>query len=62
MAERFALARRKPGTHLPPELKNRAIGTATVKYPLGSVFAEQPNLALLARIAQGLRDLNNGSP
>jgi hypothetical protein len=61
MAERFALARRKPGTHLPPELKNRAIGIAAVEYPPGSGFCEQPDLVLLTRIAEGLRDLNNGS-
>ena len=62
MPERSRLAQRRPGTHLHPALKNRAAGAAAVDYPYGSSSADRPDLALLTRLARGLRDLDNGSP
>lgn len=51
MHERRPLARRAPGTHLHPAFRNR-------------VAAEYrpPDVVLLARIADGLRNLKTGSP
>jgi hypothetical protein len=62
MVDRPRLACRNPGTHLHPELRTGAIGVAAVEYPSGSAFDHRTDLALLTRIAEGLRRLNDGVP